>query len=610
MQLPAVAALAAPPRWTAGWDRAVIAAAVARHSRAFDPAESLLARDIGGEYHYHTNLRNTRAHPTRDSLEYALMLLETGGEQNAARALKVLERIVALQVTGPDSRWYGIWGYYLEEPPERMSPADWNWADFNGALLLLVHYRHARRLPEALAAAVREAIRHAAYSVKRRNVGMGYTNIAVQGTFVTTAAGEVLDDMELAAYSRDRMLRLARAIDATGSFAEYNSPTYAQVTIANLTRYRMFVNDSEGQAIAGRIHQRAWLHLAKHWHAPTRQLSGPMSRSYNTDIGQPLWLQKALGGAVQFASLREISSGKATASGEVGILDFRCPDELRSSFPRLAAPVEHRELFIDSKPRPVQGTTFMTPAYTLGSVNRGDFWVQRRPLLAYWGGSKRPARFLQLRFMKDDYDFTSALFYSVQQRNCVLAAVCFRSPGGDKHPNLDPIENGEFEAKRLYLQFLFRGVPAGAPVLASGHPAAETSFGLRVPFTIPLQGCRAFVLPRYAAFTGGTQTVLLKRSGDELSLEVELLGASEPRRVRWAQVQEAVAAFTLAFDEPGPDKFGSELSNAGWARFRWGDLELKTSRVVGPVSAQDQMFEEKAGGQEIPVERLSSKSVE
>jgi len=88
--------------------------------------------------------------------------------------------------------------------------------------------------------------------VRRRNVAMSYTNIAVMGAFVTLAAAEMLGDANLAAYAPDRLRRFARAVDETGGFAEYNSPTYTHVTIANLTRLRMLVRDEDSRALGRR----------------------------------------------------------------------------------------------------------------------------------------------------------------------------------------------------------------------------------------------------------------------------------------------------------------------------------------------------------------------
>ena len=199
------------------------------------------------------------AHPTRDSLDYALLLLEAGGEERAARALKIIERVIALQEKDSDSKWYGIWGYYLEEPAPKMAPADWNWADFNGSLLLLIENRHGAKLPTALRKSVSESIRHAAYSVRRRNVAMTYTNIAVQGTFVTLAAAEVRGDKDLLAYARERLTRFARTVDETGSFNEYNSPTYTIVALEELARLKEHARTPEALPLIDEAYEEAQL---------------------------------------------------------------------------------------------------------------------------------------------------------------------------------------------------------------------------------------------------------------------------------------------------------------------------------------------------------------
>ncbi len=612
-------ALAKPGRaaasgWSPEWDRELVLAAVARADRAFDPKEGMLTRSLGAEYHYHTNLRSTTAHPTRDSLEYGLMLLEARGEERRARALLIIERILAIQETGPDSKWYGIWGYYLEEPAPKMSPADFNWADFNGSLLLLIEHRHGSRLPAALRAKVREGIRHAAYAVRRRNVAMTYTNIAVQGTFVTLAAARLLDDAGLNRYAVDRLGRFEQTVDVTGSFAEYNSPTYANVTIANLTRIRMTLRDSEILARVEKIHQRAWLHLGKHWHVATRQLAGPLSRCYSTDIGRPLWIQKALGGRVAFATLEDVRQGRAPGSGEIATLDYRCPENLVPMFLEAGQPRQHREVFLPAAApvRPVQGTTWLDRGFCIGSANRGDFWVQRRSLLAYWGGHERPARYLQLRFIKDDYDFTSALLYTAQEKNCVLGLVNFRSPGGDKHPSLDVIKNGEFEASRLRLCLDLAGVPENAAIESDASGAS-----------IDLGGARLWFRAQRAVFGGRTGRVSVGREEGRLVISVDLMREPKPRMVRWSEVGTAYIAFTLAMEggSGSPDAFARryggfrfEEDRSGNAlRLTWktpvGVLGVTGGGAIQEASAQDRAFTESLDGRPVPITRLSDEKL-
>ena len=538
---------AAAEEWTEEWDRAVLRGALAADDEAYDPAERMLTRKIGAQYQYHTNLRSMTAHPTRESLEYALYLLEDGSDERQRRALEVLDRVLPLQDTAETSQWYGLWGWYLEEPPSKMSPADWNWADFNGATLLFIERRHGSRLSPQLHQRIRNAIRHAAYSIRRRNVGMGYTNIAIMGTFVTLAAAELLGYTDLTDYAKQRMRRLAEHINQTGSFDEYNSPTYTQVAIANLTRMRMMIRGMEMRQIAERIHERAWLHFASHWHYSTRQLAGPMSRCYFTDIGSPLWLQKALSGELAFATIEE-----ARASGEVAVLDFNCPEELRHFFLEPGEPRQHREIFQGAEPpeTPLQGTTWLIPDLCLGSANQADFWVQRRPLLGYWGGPERPMRYLRLRLLKDDYDFSSGLFHSVQEKGSVLGLINFRWPGGDRHPGLEPIENGAFECSRLRVRADLAVIPDHVRLLLDGKesslPATDLLPGSRV--AIDLNGAYLWMRFPRAAFGDSKPRLSIEPGDGLLTVSLDLHRSASPKTIRWDEVRTAWAALNLVLE--------------------------------------------------------------
>ncbi|MDX2152101.1 MAG: hypothetical protein SFV54_15290 [Bryobacteraceae bacterium] len=559
VQLGAVAPLAMAGdngRWTAEWDQAALAAGLRSADERFDPGEQMLESRVGPEYRYHSNLRSQKVHPTRDSLEYALQLLEARRDE---RAVAVLERVLALQDTDPTSKWYGIWGWYLEEPPSKMAPADWNWADFNGVTLLLIEHRHGERLARPLRDRIRAAIRHAAVSIRRRNVAMTYTNIAVKGTFVTLAAAELLRDDELLGYARERWRRFVRTVDETGSFAEYNSPTYARVMVTELSHMRKYWRDGESRALAERIEHRAWLHVSRHWFAPARQWAGPHSRSYSTLLRNEIWLQKALDNAVRFASLEAMP-----AAGDVSYTAFRCPPDLVAGFVETPPPEMRRELFSPG----VQGSTYLEPKFCLGSINRGDFWVQRRPVVAYWGTPERPG-YAHLRFLKDDYDFSSALIYSVQAGPFVLGLVNFRTPGGDKHISLDPIPDGTFEAKRLWLTLEVAGDP---PFL---------DFQIRA-----------------GGFDGAPPNLVEPRTASLLA---------QARTVKWAQVSEAWLAFTLAM-APGAGEFERKRDES-IVQLRWetpaGELALTGSTKPAAVEVLDAALTESIDGKPVREQRLS-----
>ena len=599
--------------WTAEWDRALLDGALARLDKKFDAKEGQIAEAIGEEYRYHTALRSRTVHPTRDSLEYALLLLERGGADDAKRAEAILDRVLPLQTVDAASKWYGLWGWYAEEPPEKMQPADWNWADFNGSLLLLIQHRHAKRLG-ARARAVRESIRHAAASVRKRDVAMSYTNIAVKGTFVCKAAAELLGDRDLNRYADERLTRLLAELEKSGSFAEYNSPTYTLMSAINCARFRMMVRDAAAIAKMKQFEEKLWLHWARHWHAPTRQFAGPMSRCYSTLMAPAAWLQKALGGKLGMVPLDQVRSGETREYGELSFLPFRCPAAAEKIFlANTEKPALHRELFIagDEKRAAVQGTTFAERYYTLGSVNRGDFWTQRRPLIAYWSGSpEEPAAYLRLRVIKDGYDFASAGFYSVQKDRAVLCCVNFFTPGGDKHPSLDPLVNGEFTARKLAVEWQMEGARAD-PQIWGGTRRFRIADS-PVHCWIQLRGgAFPFLLPRM----GGEQV------GNNYTARLTLLDQPEGMTIRWAEVANAYVMFTLWVGETRPGLYEREEENdpfpftfreeseKGLVHGKWespeGLLELTASTRIQPRAAQDAAMVDRVDGKPVPLVRLA-----
>lgn len=93
-----------------------------------------------------------------------------------------------------------------------MSPPDWNWADFCGKELLQVTLDHSERISSELLKKVKEGIFHASHSIIRRNMGPGYTNIAIMGTYVTLVAGQILKDNQIGQYGKQRLKKIHLSI--------------------------------------------------------------------------------------------------------------------------------------------------------------------------------------------------------------------------------------------------------------------------------------------------------------------------------------------------------------------------------------------------------------
>jgi hypothetical protein len=533
-------------KWDAAWDAACLAKSLEGFARRFDPEYQLIKATIGPGFKIHSALSPGReVHETRGSAHYALELLERGGREDAERASGILRELIANQDADPDSKTFGLWGYYHEEPAREMKPADYNWADFIGTVLLLAVHRHAAALSPDLLSLLRTAIERAAVCSIRRGVSMYYTNIAVKSTFLIVGASELLGDDDLKRAADARLKKFEEAHEATGSWAEFNSPTYATVSLTNFARMRQYWRREDARALAARLERRLWEHLANHWHAPTRQFTGPMSRCYRTDLradgGVQAMLQKATGGRLDFYG----APADLPGAGDVALHDLRCPDDITPRFVTLDAPAGHRECYEPKKEgiRPLQGTVWKTPGWALGTVNRLDLWVQRRDLLLRWktpedAGPRPTGRWAVLRFLKDGYDFASALLVCAQNEGSALGIVSFARGTGDKHISLDVLKEGRFTASDLRLSLELVGL-GETSIPRSFGPAGvtlELARGLHLTYRVP-----------QAVWNNVSVTKGEVRRGENgiVGLDVVFHQGKEHTFV-WEEVKPAFAVFALS----------------------------------------------------------------
>lgn len=555
---------------------------------AYDPARDLLLA-AATPNPIHTRIVTGHAHRIRDSLAYVLALWElhrsgdetVDGEARTARAARVLDAVIALQDTDPASDTYGLWSYWAEEPLSEMVPPDWNWADFLGEFLALILFRHGEALEPGLRDRARAALGHAAASIIRRNVDLDYTNIAVKGAFVTLAAGEILGDAEVREYGRARLHRLHASLTATRSFAEYNSPTYWHVVMAAFTGIRQYIDDPALATLAGDLERVAWEHFLARWHAATGQLTGPMARCYATDLhrrpGPLLVVQRVAADTWSFFDTDSLPPDVQAAHDAV--LDFRIPDDLRPLLDAPAATQSVREVFVDTHYIPGQvagvsavaaeghdavvvptiGTSWQDGTVTLGSVNFGDTWVQRRPLVGYWAEpGDEPAdvaavaRYVSVEVLRDGHGFAGGSFSAAQDRGEVLWSFATACPSGDAHIHLDAIRPGDaVPTTTLTVRFSVRGLDA-AEVLVDGRPlgTAAVDAARRVDIRTPTIGVEWMLAA--AAFDGEERAARVTAVGGGIDIDIPWLDSEEPRDIVFSDLAETFAAGLLRLRAAGP----------------------------------------------------------
>lgn len=419
---------------------------IQEYNAKYDECQKMVTKKLTG-YNYHTDADAGIYHEVRASFSYAVALLDLGDEHYTKRAFDIIEKVISLQDTNRMSPTNGIWPYFLEEPlATKKSPPDFNWADFNGVSLLDVLMDHEEKIPKALKPKIERSLILAARSIQKRNMGPGYTNIAIMGTYVTYLTAYLLNIDDLKEYAQKRLITFYNYTLEKGGFSEYNSPTYTLLALDELERMKNHIINPASKPMIDSLYTIGWSIIAHHYHKPSGQWAGPHSRSYSS-IVKPAF----------YGILNQASNGKIDLGVESKPLDpkvkhsipsFLLPYFLTPQYPRTET-----DLFENVEPV-IKGTTYLAKDYTLASANRSSLWNQRRPFIAYWGTLQNP-KSLQVRFLHDFYDFSSASFYSQQKENSLLAGINFILNGGDKHISIDRIKDGKFKAKDLRLRFEF-----------------------------------------------------------------------------------------------------------------------------------------------------------
>jgi hypothetical protein len=519
--------------------------ALERVDAQYDPAVQMLRAEFSSPG-YHTTLEGGVVHRTRESLEYAVALLDSGQPVRIKRAQEILSRVIALQDQDPNSATYGIWPWFLEEPLDKMSPPDWNWADFCGVQLLQVAIDHLDHLPAALQQKVKDSVLRAARSIQRRDVGPGYTNIALMGTYVALVAGERLGVRDLFDYGVQRLKRFCDYTQEKGSFTEYNSPTYTCVAIEEISRMLKHVRDKDSQELLGWLNSFAWRHVARRFHPSTAQWAGPHSRSYSTLLPRSTlaFLQRSVG-----ETPRLMPDAEAWESLHAHRLDAHCPTDLVEGFePSSFVHVEVESFVLNPVgEHDIVGRTYLHPDFTLGSVNISDLWNQRRPLVAYWRDSAGPAA-VRFRLLHDDYDYASASLFTIQDKTDVLGAVLFATDRGDTHISLDKIANATIRARDLRLRLQFEGAVGGLTLperLAVDEPLRFASGSIEGAFC--LHAVKFDDLPVHLE---------AGRESNQAWIDVVLYHGPE-RPFDFRRIEEAAIVFTLSIT---PKDLGSKYA--------------------------------------------------
>ena len=551
--------------------------------RRFDPFAKMLvasASDVSGD---NGDSRAGSVHSTRASLNYAAALLDTGDMERVERANEILRVVIGLQDRDRGSKTFGCWPRHLEEPLENVALPDSVQAAVCAMPLLMAWMFNREQVVADLRQPHREAILDAAESVRRRNLPPASMDVAIRDIGLTLLVAQEFKLPALRVFAKEHLRKLHALSTRRELFVEYNSPHLFGEVLQELARLIWLVKDGRDVALLRELHDLSWKHVATRFHAPTRQWSGPHSRAEETDLRK---LPSTL-------ALLQQATGKPGSLGlaeplPLSLENYRvpvaCPRKLIRSFTHLDESRQAVEVFTRADPakvgahQAVIGTTWLHPRFCLGTVNRGELSMRRRPFLAYWGNAGAP-RFLRLRLLKDGADFASALFFCAQHEGSALSVVTFCTDQGGSGSTVDSPKDGIVVVKDLRLRLEFGGDLAGCTVRTEVALDASRCIVIQdrdVRFVVrPVSGRFDLNAPRW--------------DFPELSLAKHfdaILHTGESKQIDLRRINEAFVCFafeewTYGQREVPVSKLETQL-NAGQFRARWV-TNAKTLDVSVPI---------------------------
>ncbi|MDR1141749.1 MAG: hypothetical protein LBL62_08660 [Planctomycetaceae bacterium] len=426
-----------------------------------DPQNGLPWGRHGVAKGYHSNFeKGTRVHPTRAAMEYAAYFLASPLKEHWEKGNVLLSKVLELQDQNPESKTFGVWSWYAEEPLDKMAFVDYNWADFQGAVLAVILHDYSDRLTEDVREKAKKALKYCCRAIIKRNVSPGYTNIAMMGATVTAAAGEILNKPEFLDYGRQRIKRNLNHYKEIGGFNEYNSPTYTMTVIYELERMLALVSDSDCRAASTELVDYAWKMVAEHYHVPTGEWAGPHSRSYSDRLAP----QTRNGILFRAGLLPE----NTIVDSALLVPAIPVTESLRHFFKDIPQhSVERHHVFAKDRPGfETLGVTWMDSTACLGTATFHTFWEQSRGLIGYWKVADAPsAAVLRLRFLHNGNDFSSAWGRHRQSETKIISAIGLLKNQGSMHPGFDRPKDGVFKAKSFQIVYQLDAPNAGVKIV-------------------------------------------------------------------------------------------------------------------------------------------------
>ncbi|GAB6165797.1 hypothetical protein JCM19992_17970 [Thermostilla marina] len=309
-----------------------------------------------------------------------LLWRDAPGDQAAAEAM--LRELLAVQYRDPtDPKKHGVWPRQV--PEDRVDP---NWREFVGCTLILIREAFSDRLPEELLQEMDRALLYAAEGAKQRDVGAGYSNIAILSALLMQYVGSEEKRSDLRRAGEMKAQEVYERFRQHGTFDEFNSPTYYGVDLMGLALWRRFARSPEMRAWGKAMEDALWREIAAVYHADMRNMAGPYVRAYGMDMTQycalvGLWIAVYLDDADRspWPAAFGMHARERGYAPVFMLLDSRPPTDAAEHFRRFVGPRELVRKFGTSEAHIRLERDIM-----MGTARMNRAWEQHHPATIHW----------------------------------------------------------------------------------------------------------------------------------------------------------------------------------------------------------------------------------
>ncbi|MBY9079164.1 hypothetical protein KIH86_24390 [Paenibacillus sp. HN-1] len=297
----------------------------------FDREGYMVCEEVKGEW----------CHATRESAHYALGLLLRDEGKDAETAVKVIDRVLDMQLTADGEIYdgtfvqspqrprppagYTAWGVFppgygyanpdamdevyrrfaeyagLKEPElfelfrraaDEVYPRVWrsfdpNWREFIACTFALILEHFEEKLPKEQVEEIDRAMQRTVSASLERFLSQSIptnTNIELMHLFISHYYGHRYESLEWTVHAELGAMRLLQDYREFHSFAEFNSSTYYGVDLTVLGMWRRYSRTDSFKGIGQEMEHGLWEDIADFYEPNLENLCGPFARSYENEI--------------------------------------------------------------------------------------------------------------------------------------------------------------------------------------------------------------------------------------------------------------------------------------------------------------------------------------